>query len=129
MGLSETVEAAFEIAHYRGTVKEADWLANVNILFDWGVKKGGVDVKLTKFEVHGGRNGEKEPEAGHANDRGEGLSVVETRALTAALGDDASFEARYGTLRVGLDLVDPHIVEDHAVGGDIDEFPRAVVHE
>jgi hypothetical protein len=57
------------------------------------------------------------PEASCANDVGVGSSVVETRALLATFGDEAGFKAKYGTLRVGLDIVDPHVVDDHAVGG------------
>jgi hypothetical protein len=103
-------------------------LANVNTLFDKGIEKLSVDVKLTEFEVHGGLNGEKEPETGHANDKGEGLSVVETRALTTSFSDSTGFQERDSTLRVGLDIVGPHAIDDHAVGGEIDKFPRAVVH-
>jgi hypothetical protein len=90
----------FEVAHFECTICEGEGLANVHILFDWGIEERSVDVKLAEFEVHGNRNGEKEPKGGHADDRGEGLSVAEARALTAALGDETSFEARYGTLRV-----------------------------
>jgi hypothetical protein len=49
--------------------------------------------------------------------------------LAAAFGDEPSFEARDIALGVRLDLVDPHVVDDHAIWGKIDEFPRAVVYE
>jgi hypothetical protein len=51
-------------------------LAGVNVFCDRGVKKSGVDVKLTEVDIHGGGNGEEETEARHADDRGEGLRVV-----------------------------------------------------
>jgi hypothetical protein len=102
------------------TIREAEWLADVNILVDWGIEERSVDVKLTKFEIHGGYNGNKEPETSLANDKGEDLGVDETRALIASYGDEAGFQARDGTVRVGLDLVDPHGVDDHAVGRKID---------
>jgi hypothetical protein len=50
----------------------------------------------------------------------EGLSVFETRAITGACGDEAGFHARDVILRVVHDLVDPHGVDDHALGGEID---------
>jgi hypothetical protein len=46
--------------------------------------------------------------------------------LTATLGDETGFKARDGTLSVGLDLANPHAIDDHAAGGEIDEFTRAV---
>jgi hypothetical protein len=112
------------VAHFRSAIREAEILANVNILFDLGIKERNVDVKLTEFEVHGGRNDDKEPEASHADNRGEVLSVVEARALTAALGDEMSFEARYGTLRIGLDLVYPNVVDTHT--GEVSTVRRGL---
>jgi hypothetical protein len=49
--------------------------------------------------------------------------------LAAPFGDEPCFEAGDIASGVELDLVDPHIVNDHAVGGKFDEFPRAVVYE
>jgi hypothetical protein len=128
-GLFKAVELAFEVAHFGCTIREAGGLANVNILFDGGMEERSVDVNMTDFELHSGRNGEKEPKASPADDQGEGLSVVEAHASTAALGDETSFESRDVTLRVGLDLVNPHVVDDHTVGGEISYVPRAVVHK
>jgi hypothetical protein len=51
---------------------------------------------------------------------GEGLSVVEAGPWTAVFGDEAGLKAGDLTLRVYLDLVDPHVVDDPAVGGEID---------
>jgi hypothetical protein len=71
----------------------------------------------------------KEPEAGHPDDRGEGLCIVDAHALTAALEDELGFVARNFTLCVRLDTVNPHVVDDHAVDGEIDELPHAIVNE
>jgi hypothetical protein len=40
--------------------------------------------------------------------------------LTAAFGDEEGFEAGDFTLHVWLDLVDPRVIDDHTVGGEID---------
>jgi hypothetical protein len=45
------------------------------------------------------------------------------------LGDEPRFEAGDIAHGVGLDFVDSHVVDDHVVGGKVDEFPRAVVNE
>jgi hypothetical protein len=76
-----------------------------------------------------GRNGKEEAGTGHANDRRGSLRVVEARALTTPLGHEADFYAGDFTICVGLDFIDPHDVDDHVVEGEINEFPRAIIHE
>jgi hypothetical protein len=49
--------------------------------------------------------------------------------LAAPFGDEPRFEAGDIANGVGLDFVDPHVVNDHATKGEVDEFPRAVVYE
>jgi hypothetical protein len=49
--------------------------------------------------------------------------------LAAPFGDEPCFEAGDIAGGVGLDLVDPHVVNDHAVRGKVNEFPCAVVYE
>jgi hypothetical protein len=125
-GLFQPVEAAFEMAYLRGAIREAEGLTDVNVLSDEGVEKRSVDVRLTKIEVHGGHNGEEEAETGHAKNRREILRIVEVRALTATLGHEAGFEAEGVIFRVELDLIDPHVVADHAPCCSHD--PRAIGH-
>jgi hypothetical protein len=60
---------------------------------------------------------------------GERFCVVEASALAAPFGDVPRFEAGDIANGVGLDFVDPHVVNDHAVRGKVNEFPRAVVYE
>jgi hypothetical protein len=63
------------------------------------------------------------------DDRGERFRVVAANALAAPFGDEARSEAGEIANGVGLDFVYPHVVNDHAVRGKVDEFPRAVVYE
>jgi hypothetical protein len=49
--------------------------------------------------------------------------------LAAPFGDEPGFEAGDIANGVGFDFVDPHVVNDYAVKGKVDEFPRAVVYE
>jgi hypothetical protein len=84
---------------------------------------------LTHFKVANDCDGKEEAEDGHADDKRERLCIVETTALAAPLGDEPCFEAGDIACGVGLDFVDPHVVNDHAAKGQIDEFPRAVVYE
>jgi hypothetical protein len=129
-GLFESVEAALEMTHVRRAISEAEGLADVHVLFNWGVEERSFVDKLVQFKVAGGRDGKVEAKAGYADDKGERFRVVEASALVAPLGDEPRFEAGDIANGVGLDLVDPHIVNDHyAVRGKVDEFTRAVVYE
>jgi hypothetical protein len=49
--------------------------------------------------------------------------------LAAPFGDDPGFDAGDIANGVGLDFIDPHVVNDYAVRGKVDEFSRAVVYE
>jgi hypothetical protein len=93
------------------------------------VEERSVDVKLTQFKIAGGRDGKEEAKAGHADCRGERFRTVEARGLAAPFGDEPGFEAGDIANSVGLDFLDPHDVNDNAVRGKVDEFPRAVVYE
>jgi hypothetical protein len=101
----------------------------VHVLFDGGVEEGSVDVKLIYYKAHGGRNGEEESETVHTNDRRESYRIVKARALTTTLGREAGLEAGDFTPRLSLDLVDSHVVDDHATGGKFDEFQWGIGHE
>jgi hypothetical protein len=67
-GLFQSVEAAFEVTHFRRAIREAERLANVHVLFDGSVNESNVDVELTQFKVAGGRDGEGEAIASHTDD-------------------------------------------------------------
>jgi hypothetical protein len=57
-GLFESVEATLEMTHFRRAISEAEGLADVHVLPDWGVEERSVDVKLTlQFKFAGGRDG------------------------------------------------------------------------
>jgi hypothetical protein len=84
---------------------------------------------LTHFKVAGGRDGEEETKAVHADDRGERFRIVGASTLAATFGDEPCFEAEDIAHGVRLDFVDQHDVDDHLSGGKVDEFPSAVVHE
>jgi hypothetical protein len=113
----------------RCAICEAKGLTDVHILFDGAIQERGIDVNLTEFEVHDGCNGKEEVEASHPDDRGESLYVVETRVFVATLGHEAGLVARNFTLNVRLDIVHPHDVDDRAICGEMDEFPRVIVRE
>jgi hypothetical protein len=49
--------------------------------------------------------------------------------LDALFGDEPRFEAGDIANGVKLDLANPHDVNDHAVRGKVDKFPRGVVYE
>jgi hypothetical protein len=46
-GMFHAVEEAFEVAHFYCTIREAEGLANIDILFDEGIEERRVDVKST----------------------------------------------------------------------------------
>jgi hypothetical protein len=92
-GLFQSIEAAFEMTHFRRAITEAEGLADVHVLLDGVVKERSVDVKLTEFKVAGRRDGDEEAKVGHADDRGECLLIVEAIALDASFGDEPCFEA------------------------------------
>jgi hypothetical protein len=91
-GLFHSVEATLEMAHFRLAIREAEGLADIHVLFNGGVDQRSIDNKLTQFKLTGGRDGEEEAKAGHADDWGERLRVVEARALAATFGDEPCFE-------------------------------------
>jgi hypothetical protein len=128
-GMFQAVEAALEMTHFRRAISEVEGLVNVHVLLDWGVEERSVDVKMAQFKVAGGRDGKEEAKVGHADVRGERFRVVEANALAAPFGDEPRFEAEDIANGIGLDVVDPHVVNDHAARGKVDEFPRAVVDE
>jgi hypothetical protein len=129
-GMFQAVEAAFEVAHFGRSIGEAEGLAGgVHVLVDGGVEERNVDIELTQLKVAGGRDGEEETKAGQADERGEHFRIVEASTLAATFGDEPCFGAGDIAHGVRLDLVDPHYVDDLAVGGKVDEFPSAVVHE
>jgi hypothetical protein len=80
-GLFESVEAVFKVTQFRRAISEAEGLADVYVLLDWGVEECSVDVKQTKFKVAGGRDGKEESKIGHADDMRERCRVVEASAL------------------------------------------------
>jgi hypothetical protein len=49
--------------------------------------------------------------------------------MTTSLGHEASLTARYFALHAQLDLVDPRYVNDRAVDGEGNKFPRAIVRK
>jgi hypothetical protein len=49
--------------------------------------------------------------------------------LAAPFGNESRFEEGDIANGVRLDLANPHVVNDHAVKGKVDEFPRAVAYE
>jgi hypothetical protein len=49
--------------------------------------------------------------------------------LATPFGDEPRFKAGDIANGVGLDLVNPHVDNDHAVTRKVDEFARAVVYE
>jgi hypothetical protein len=57
-GLFQSVEAAFEVTHFGRAIREAEGLADVHVLLDWGVEKRIVDVESTQFNVTSGRDGD-----------------------------------------------------------------------
>jgi hypothetical protein len=128
-GLFESIEAALEMTHFRRAISEAEGLADVHVLLDWDVEECSIDAKLTQFKVAGGRDGTEEAKASHGGNMGERFRVVEAIALAAPFGDEPRFEAGDIANGVGLDLVNPHDINDHVVMGKVDEFPRAVVYE
>jgi hypothetical protein len=128
-GLFQAVNEAFEMTYLKRVISEAEGLADVHVLLDGGVEKGNVDIELTQFKVAGGRDGEEEVKAGHADDGGERFRIVEANVLAAIVGEESCFEAGDIAHGVRFYLVDLRVVDDHAVGLKIDEFPRAVVNE
>jgi hypothetical protein len=79
-------------------------VADVHVLFEGSVEEHIVDIKLTKFNISCGRNGEEEAEAGHANDWRVCFRIVEASALATAFGDKPGFEAGDIAHGVGLTL-------------------------
>jgi hypothetical protein len=128
-GLLKAGETALEMTHFGRAITEAEGLADVHVLLNRGVEKRSVDIKLTQLKVAGGCDGQEEAQTGRADDKGERLRVVESNALAAPFGDESCFEAGDIAGGVGLDFVDPHVVNDHAARGKVDEFPSVVVDE
>jgi hypothetical protein len=81
------------VTHFGRAIKEAEGLADVHVLFDGGVEGRSVDVELTQFKVAGGRDGEEEAKADHADVKGERFRIVEASTLAATFGDEPCFEA------------------------------------
>jgi hypothetical protein len=75
-GMFVSVKAALEMTHFRRATSEAEGLADVHVLLDWGVEERNVDVKLTQFKVAGGCDGKEEVKAVHADDRGKHFRIV-----------------------------------------------------
>jgi hypothetical protein len=128
-GPFKSVEAALEMTHLGRAISEAEGLAGVHVLLDWGGEERIVDVKLTQFKVAGGRDGKEEAKAGHAGDKRERFRIVEANTLAAPFGYEPGFKAGDIANGVGFDFADPHDVNDHAVGRKVDEFPSGVVYE
>jgi hypothetical protein len=131
-GLLKAAEATLDVAHFGRAILESEGLADIHVFLNRGVEKRSVDVKLAKLKVAGGVDGQKEAQAGHADDaaRGERLRVVKANALAAPFGDEPCFAAGdvAGGVRLDFDE-DPHVANDHATRGKVNEFPCAVVYE
>jgi hypothetical protein len=121
-GMFQAVEASFEVTHFGRAIIETEGLADLYVLYDAGVEERSADVELTQFKVVGGRDGEEETKAGHADDMGERFRIVEANTLAATFGDEPCFEAGGITHGVIFDLVDLHVVDDHSSGGNVDEL-------
>jgi hypothetical protein len=66
-GLFQAVKAALEVTHFGRAIVEAEGLADVYVFPDENVEKRSVDVKLAKFKVASGGDGQEETQAGHAD--------------------------------------------------------------
>jgi hypothetical protein len=62
------------VAHFGRAIKETEGLADVHVFLNGGVEERNVDVELTQLKVAGGRDGEEETKAGHADDM-ENVSI------------------------------------------------------
>jgi hypothetical protein len=131
-GVLEAVHAAYEVTHFGCAIAEAEEVVDVDVFLNGCVEKRSVDVKLAEFKVAGGGDGQQETQADHADDKEERLYVILSSALAASFGDEPAeprFEAGDVTGGVGHDFVNPHVVNDHATRGKVNEFPCAVVYE
>jgi hypothetical protein len=108
------------MTHFRRAIGEAKGLEDVHVLLDESVEERSVEIKLTHSKISCGRNGEEEAKAGHAYVWGEYFRIVEANTLAATFGDEPGFEAGDIAQCVRLDLVDPHVVDDHSSGGKVD---------
>jgi hypothetical protein len=117
------------VTHFGCAIAEAERLADVHVFLNGYVEKRSVDVKLAELKVAGGCDGQEETQAGHADDMGERLCVVQSSALAAPFGDEQRFEAGDVTGGARLDFAYPHDVNDHATRGKVNEFPCADVDE
>jgi hypothetical protein len=90
------------MTHFARATSEAEGLADVYVLLDWGVEERSVVVELTQFKVAGGRDGKEEAKDGHVDDMGERFRVVEAGALVAPFGNEPGFEA--GDIANGIKL-------------------------
>jgi hypothetical protein len=90
-GLFKSIEAAIEMTRFGRASTEAEGLADVHVLLDWGVEERSVDVKLTQFKVAGGCDGKEEAKAGNLGVRGERFRSVEASALAASFGDEPCY--------------------------------------
>jgi hypothetical protein len=75
-GLLQAVLATLEVTHFGRAIDEAEGLADVHVFLNGCVETRCVDVKLAKLKVAGGSDGQEETHAGHADDKGERLSVI-----------------------------------------------------
>jgi hypothetical protein len=102
------------VTHFGRAIVEAEGLADIHVFPDGSVDKRCVDVKLAEFKVASGCDGEEETQAGHADDWGERLCVVQSNALAAPLGAEPRFEAGDVAGGIRLDFENPHDVNDHS---------------
>ena len=73
-------------------------LLHVDLLFECAIDKGMRDVDRAKMEVLNGKESEDSAYGGHPDSRSEGFGVIEARALTEALCNQAAFVSLNGTV-------------------------------
>jgi hypothetical protein len=81
---------------------------------------------LKEVNVHGGCEGEEDAETGHTNEWRESHVVVNAFASSAALGNEPIFEPENVAELIGLNLVNPHVVDDPADLGKVNKGPCVV---
>ncbi|CAL9010099.1 unnamed protein product, partial [Prunus brigantina] len=98
-----------ELANIRRTsgINKTRRLSHVDIFLKKPMEKGIFDVKLTKGPTTRNCKAENSTNDGRLDNRTEGFSIVYARTLMKTLGNETSFVAFNGAIRVTLDPKNP----------------------
>jgi hypothetical protein len=97
---------------WTGRILKTRWLSHVNLLLKNTVKKGILDIQLSRLPSMSKSHGEQNANGSWLDNRTERVLVVKTIALFEPFGNESCLVSLYAAIRLVLDFEHPLAVNN-----------------